>query len=240
MICGAGIELLPFEVTRVESIATPYGVMSAELQWLEVAGKPLLALRRHGADHQIPPHQINFRANVWGLRECGVSHCLAVHAVGSLDPEFAPGTLRLPAQLIDYTYGREHTYSDGTRQLDHVEFEPPFSEELIQNLQVAAEQAGVNVPAGGVYGVTQGPRLETAAEIDRMERDGCTMVGMTAMPEAGLARELAMPYASCAVAVNWAAGRGPAGVGIHGQIARHAEAGFGTLRKLLEQWVTGI
>jgi len=237
VMCGSGINLLPFELVRCRQIDTPYGAMSAQLQWLRVAGKELLVVRRHGEQHQIPPHRVNFRANLWGLRECGVSRCLALHAVGTLDPEFPPGTLRMPVQLIDYTYGREHSFVDGTAELVHVDFENPFDGELIKQVAAAADAAGVALPVGGVYGVTQGPRLETAAEIDRLERDGCTMVGMTAMPEAGLAREVGVGYASCAVAVNWAAGRGPAGEGIHSQITRHAEAGFGSLAGVLEQWV---
>jgi len=237
VMCGSGIDLFSFELVRCRQVDTPYGAMSAELQWLRVGGKELLTLRRHGEQHQIPPHRVNFRANLWGLRECGVSHCLALHAVGTLDPEFPPGTLRMPIQLIDYTYGREHSFVDGTAELVHVDFENPFDGELIQQVAVAADAAGVVLPVGGVYGVTQGPRLETAAEIDRLGQDGCTMVGMTAMPEAGLARELGVAYASCAVAVNWAAGRGPAGEGIHSQILRHAEAGFGSLAGVLAKWV---
>lgn len=226
MLCGSGIDLLPFSSVRRRSIETPYGAMSADVEWLDVNGHELLALRRHGPGHGIPPHKVNYRANLWGLYHAGARQCLAVNAVGTLDPKFPPGTLAVPNQLIDYSYGREHSFSDGSNELQHVEFEFPFDAQLTGQVVAAAERAGITLQGQGVLGVTQGPRLETAAEIDRLGRDGCSMVGMTAMPEAGLARELGLSYASCAVAVNWAAGRGPAGQGIHGQIGEYSRAGF--------------
>jgi 5'-methylthioinosine phosphorylase len=233
MLCGSGIDLLPFNPIRRRSVETPYGPMSAELEWLDVGGNELLALRRHGPDHRIPPHQVNYRANLWGLHAVGARQCLAVHTVGTLDTDFPPGTVALPSQLIDYSYGREHSYSDGSNELQHVEFDPPFDAKLTAQVVAAAHCAGVTLRIQGVYGVTQGPRLETAAEIDRLGRDGCTMVGMTAMPEAGLARELGLAYVSCAVAVNWAAGRSPLRQAIHGQIVEHSQAGFAVVAGLL-------
>ena len=233
MLCGSGIDLLPFSPRRRERLDTPFGQMSAELEWLDVAGDELVALRRHGPDHQIPPHKVNYRANLWGLHAAGMRRCLAINTVGTLVAEFPPGSLALPDQLIDYSHGREHSFSDGSNELKHVEFEHPFDVALTRDVEAAAQRAGVTVRTGGVYGVTQGPRLETAAEIERLGRDGCSMVGMTAMPEAGLARELGVQYVSCAVAVNWAAGRGPGGEGIHGQIAEHSRVGFEAIARLL-------
>ena len=237
IVCGSGMDLLPFSVVRQQHLDTPYGSMSAALEWLDVGGYELLALRRHGPDHRLPPHKVNYRANLWGLHAAGARECLAIHTVGTLDSEFLPGTLALPNQLIDYTYGREQSFSDGSGDLQHVEFEPPFDEPLRSRVAAAAQRAGIRLQGQGVYGVTQGPRLETAAEIDRLDRDGCTLVGMTAMPEAGLARELGLAYASCAVAVNWAAGRGPDGEAIHGQIIAHSEAGFAAVAGVLKAWV---
>ena len=233
ILCGSGIDLMPFSTVRRRSLDTPYGPMSASLEWLDIDGQELLVLRRHGPAHQIPPHRVNYRANLWGLYEAGARQCLAVHTVGTLDKDFPPGTVAMPSQLIDYSHGREHSYSDGSNELQHVEFEFPFDPPLTAEVVAAADRADVALRVGGVYGVTQGPRLETAAEIDRLARDGCTMVGMTAMPEAGLARELGLGYASCAVAVNWAAGRGPAGQAIHGQIIEHSQAGFALVAALL-------
>ena len=153
------------------------------------------------------PHEINYRANLWRLRELDVQAVVAVLTVGGIAAELANGDFVLPRQIIDYTWGRAHTYSSGAN-LFHADFSAPFTPWLRSKLMEAARSAGAAFHDGGVYGCTQGPRLETAAEIDRMERDGCTVVGMTAMPEAGLARELRLPYAGLCMVVNPAAGRG--------------------------------
>jgi 5'-methylthioadenosine phosphorylase/5'-methylthioinosine phosphorylase len=194
-----------------------------------MAGHEVIFLARHGppAAPAIPPHRVNYRANLWALREAGVEHVLAINAVGGIAPAAGPGRLVLPDQLIDYTWGREHTYTGDSRfPLQHVEFTAPFSPALRERLLAAARAAGLDVMPAATYGVTQGPRLETAAEIDRLERDGCHVVGMTAMPEAGLARELDLSYAMCCVVVNRAAGRVPAGSTIHAQIAASLAEGM--------------
>jgi len=177
---------------------------------------------------------VNYRANIWSLREAGVEHVLGINAVGGIATGAAPGRLVIPDQLIDYTWGRKHTYmEDGGFPLRHVEFTLPFSTSFRAKLLAVAHALGLDVMPEGTYGVTQGPRLESAAEIDRLERDGCHIVGMTAMPEAGLARELDLSYAICCVVVNRAAGRAPAGVGIHAEIAESLARGMDRVRQLL-------
>jgi 5'-methylthioinosine phosphorylase len=188
--------------------ATPYGTTSTPLQIFGLAEQRFGFIARHGQPHRIPPHLINYRANLWTLRESGVRDVIAVNAVGGIDAQMQTGVIAVPHQIIDYTYGREHTYYDGgALVLDHVDFSQPYCSLLRERLLRAAKAADVAVIDGGVYGAMQGPRLESAAEIDRLERDGCTMVGMTGMPEAALARELKLNYVALCLVVNPAAGR---------------------------------
>jgi 5'-methylthioinosine phosphorylase len=188
---------------------TRWGEPSAPVHRARIGGVPLLWLSRHGEPHAIAPHRINYRANLAALADCGATHIVALNAVGGIAPAARAGTLWIPSQIIDYTWGRECSFRDGVLQpLDHVEFGDPFHEGLRHTLAAAARAAGVRVEEGGVYGCTQGPRLESAAEIRRMLRDGCDLVGMTGMPEAALARELGLSYASLAMVVNPAAGIG--------------------------------
>ena len=173
----------------------------------------VIFLPRHGEEHQLPPHKVNYRANIAALKEQKVSAVYAVNVVGGINMEMCPGDLVIPDQVIDYTWGREHTYSDGTgdgidNTVQHIDFTDPYDQTLRNNLLQQAIKLGLHVHAGGVYGATQGPRLETAAEISRMQRDGCDIVGMTGMPEAALARELNIPYGCLALVVNMAAGLG--------------------------------
>lgn len=210
IIGGSGLaELHALENPRPESISTPYGAPSAALVFGTMCGNEAVFLARHGAGHRIPPHAVNYRANVWALSACKATDVLAVAAVGGIRRDLAPGTLVVPDQIIDYTYGRESTFYDGGEAgVKHVDFTRPYCETLRRRLLNAAAAAKERVVDGGTYGATQGPRLESAAEIDRMERDGADVVGMTAMPEAVLARELDLCYAAIAVVVNPAAGRG--------------------------------
>lgn len=219
----------------------PWGATSGPLERCQVNGHELIVLARHGAAgaSAIAPHQVNYRANLWALREAGVEHVLGINTVGGITPATAPGRLVIPDQLIDYTWGREHTYTGDSRfPLQHVEFTAPFSAPLRDKLLAAASSLGLDVMSEATYGVTQGPRLESAAEIDRLERDGCHVVGMTAMPEAGLARELELSYAVCCVVVNRAAGRAPAGLGIHAEIATSLATGMDHVRRLVTRLVT--
>lgn len=186
---------------------TPFGEPSAPLMVGRFAEKEVAFLPRHGEHHTIAPHQINYRANIWALHQLGVEQIIAIASVGGITEEYKPGTLALPDQVIDYSWGRESSFSSEDFSADkHIDFTYPFDETLRQQIQLAANIEEMTVIDGGVYAVTQGPRLETAAEIRRLKNDGADMVGMTAMPEAVLARELNIAYASIAVVANHAAG----------------------------------
>jgi purine nucleoside phosphorylase len=189
-------------------VDTEYGAPSGPLRELQYADHMVLFLPRHGDDLQIPPHAINYRANLKALAVSGVDNVIALNTVGVIRPNLHPGQVAIPDQLIDYTWGRAGSIYDGTVPIDHVDFTAPFSATLRRALLQSAAAAGVEAVDGGIYAVTQGPRLETAAEVDRLERDGADYVGMTAMPEAVLARELGMNYACVSLIVNYAAGRG--------------------------------
>jgi 5'-methylthioadenosine phosphorylase/5'-methylthioinosine phosphorylase len=188
---------------------TPYGLPSAPIvRGTLSGGSELLFLPRHGKAHSIPPHRINYRANIAALKSCGAEWILGLAAVGGIGPGFGPTVLAAPDQLVDYTYGRAQTFYDGEgADVVHTDFTRPYCEELRLALLRAGEAAGAPVVDGGTHAVTQGPRLESAAEVRRLERDGCDMVGMTGMPEAALAREADLCYACCAFVVNWAAGK---------------------------------
>jgi len=216
-------------------VQTPFGSPSSPLLHWRRGEHELYFLARHGMEASIPPHLVNYRANIWACHELAPDAVLGINAVGGIQPAAAPGELLLPDQLIDYTWGREHSFEMGSGQLvRHVEFTQPFDGPFRARLIQAAEQGQVTRWCTGCYGATQGPRLETAAEIDRLERDGCDVVGMTAMPEAALARELELDYAVCAVVVNYAAGRHPSNAGIHAQIEQSIAAGMARVEQLLE------
>ena len=216
VIGGSGLtQLANLEVVRREIMRTPYGDPSGAITFGTIRGEPVAFLARHGYGHTIPPHKVNYRANLWALAQHDVKYILGVASVGGIRPDLKPGTLAVPDQIIDYTYGREFTYFHGTdRSVVHVDFTEPYCEALRERLVRAAKEATEPVIAGGTYAATQGPRLESAAEIDRFERDGAHMVGMTGMPEAALARELGLCYAHVVVIVNHAAGRGDSAHGI--------------------------
>lgn len=209
IIGGSGLSSLDdFVETGKHEVNTPYGPPSSALFEGELAGVKVLFLARHGIPHAVPPHRVNYRANCRALMDAGVRRIIAVNAVGGITESMLPGCLVVPDQIIDYTWSREHTYSDGDpHQFMHVDFTRPYDEQLCHSLLDCARDLELQIHAGGTYGATQGPRLETAAEIDRMERDGCDIVGMTGMPEASLARELNVAYASICMVVNRAAGR---------------------------------
>lgn len=208
IIGGTGIDQLEgLEISAEEDVATPYGEPSRPIQVGTLGDARLLFLQRHGSPRAIPPHLINYRANLWALRELGASDVVAINAVGGISADMRPGRLVIPDQLIDYTWGREHTFDTGEiGSLMHIEFTEPYNGQLRRSLLAAASTAGVAHAASAVHGVTQGPRLETTAEIRRMANDGCDVVGMTGMPEASLARELGLAYASVCMVVNAAAG----------------------------------
>lgn len=239
IIGGTGLDALGIlQVEKREVINTPFGEPSGPVTRGILCGQEVLFLPRHGYDHHLPPHQVNYRANLWALRSAGAEQVLAVAAVGGIHADMDTGRLVIPDQIIDYTWGRPSTFfEDGFEQngegVVHIDFTEPYCQTLRQQLLSAARTAGIEVHDGGTYGATQGPRLETAAEIARMERDGCHLVGMTGMPEAALARELALCYATCAVVANRAAGKAE-GVITMAEIEANLKGGMQRVGELLE------
>lgn len=207
IIGGTGLTSLQgLGIDREEAVTTPYGSPSAPLVHGRYAGREVIFLARHGNPHVIPPHKVNYRANIRALKDAGADKIIGVNAVGGITAAMAPCRIVVPDQIIDYTWGRAHTFfEDDLDAVRHVEFTRSYSDFLRRRVLDAA--AGMDIADGGTYGATQGPRLESAAEIRRMERDGCDLVGMTGMPETVLARELGLDYASICVVVNWAAGK---------------------------------
>lgn len=211
VIGGSGLtQLADLKVERREIVRTPWGEPSGALTFGRIGCREVVFLPRHGHGHTIPPHRVNYRANLWALAQAAKAEgVVSVASVGGIGSRFAPGTMVVPDQLVDYTWGRQTTFHEnGEGEVVHIDFTEPYDRALRGQLLAAAQRAGEEVVDGAVYGATQGPRLETAAEINRMERDGCDLVGMTGMPEAALARELGLPYAALCVVANWAAGRG--------------------------------
>jgi 5'-methylthioadenosine phosphorylase len=211
VIGGSGLtQLGNLEVTRREVVRTPFGEPSGALTFGRIGCQEVVFLARHGYGHTIPPHRVNYRANLWALaRMAGAEGVVSVASVGGIRADLPPGTLVVPDQILDYTWGRSATFHEGNgTQVVHIDFTEPYDRGLRQQLLAAALRASEPMIDGGVYATTQGPRLETAAEVNRLERDGADLIGMTGMPEASLARELDVPYAAVCVVANWAAGRG--------------------------------
>ncbi len=238
IIGGTGLtSLTNLEITKREVVHTPYGEPSGSLTYGTLGGKEVVFLPRHGPGHTIPPHRINYRANIWALKHTGVTKVVAVAAVGGISPELKPGMLVIPHQIIDYTWSRMNTFfEESLSHVTHIDFTEPYCAELRALLIKSCEEANLEVCREGVYGAMQGPRLETTAEINRLERDGCTMVGMTGMPEAALAREVELCYATCAVVANWAAGRGAGAISMD-EIEHTLKEGANKIRTLLERIV---
>jgi 5'-methylthioinosine phosphorylase len=210
IIGGTGLTALDnLNISKRLIVRTPYGEPSQPLVFGEINGKDVVFLARHGGGHTIPPHAVNYRANIWALHSVGVRNLLAVATVGGIARNLIPGDIVLPNQILDYTYGRSNTYHDGIElPVRHIDFTQPYSQAMRERCLQAATDVGYSVVDGGVYACVQGPRLETAAEINRYEHDGATIVGMTGMPEAVLARELGLAYAAICPVANFAAGRG--------------------------------
>ena len=210
VIGGTGLRKIDgLSITREELVDTPYGDPSDKILVGKLDGREVAFLARHGEGHTIPPHLINYRANIYALETLGVKAIFGIATVGSISNTIKPGSIVLPHQIIDYTWGREHTFDEGQEdKLMHIDFTEPYERGLRMELLAAADSANIPHEASGVYGATQGPRLETSAEVQRMARDGCDVVGMTGMPEAALACELGLPYASVCMVVNPAAGLG--------------------------------
>jgi 5'-methylthioadenosine phosphorylase len=244
IIGGSGLtQLSNLSVSRQEVVRTPYGEPSGALTFGHIGGQEVAFLARHGYGHTIPPHLVNYRANIWALANAAKADgVVSVASVGGIRPDLGPGTVVIPHQIIDYTWGRNVTFFEGgTTPVVHIDFTEPFDADLRQQLICAADAAGEAVVEGSVYATTQGPRLETAAEINRFERDGADVVGMTVMPEASLAREVDLPYAAICLVANWAAGRGDSAHAIRFEsIEEVLHDSLGRVRRVIEHFCEGI
>jgi 5'-deoxy-5'-methylthioadenosine phosphorylase len=238
IIGGSGLtQLANLEATNRKAVRTPYGEPSGAITFGTLRGRKVMFLARHGYGHTIPPHEVNYRANIWALHEEGASGIVSVASVGGIRDDLAPGALVVPHQVIDYTWGRRSTFFEGGDvPVTHVDFTEPFSPRLRTTLFDAARACGESLVDGAVYACTQGPRLESAAEVERLARDGADLVGMTGMPEAALARELDFEYATIAVVVNHAAGRGDSVKGIKFEkLEEMLQQSMGRVRKIIEE-----
>jgi 5'-methylthioinosine phosphorylase len=242
IIGGSGLTKLGnLDVTHKKAVRTPYGEPSGALTFGNIAGRAVVFLARHGYGHTIPPHEVNYRANIWALKQEKVDGVISVASVGGIRADMKPGTIAVPHQIIDYTWGRKFTYFEGGEQpVTHIDFTDPYSAAWRSRIIAAAKACGEPVLDGAVYASTQGPRLETAAEINRLERDGADQVGMTGMPEAALAREAGLEYAAIAVVANFAAGRADS---LHGIRMEEIEAvlqqSLARVRRIIESVVSG-
>jgi len=237
IIGGSGLnQLQNLKILDEKFFMTPYGDPISPCIIGEFYDQKVIFLARHGDPHSVAPHKINYRANLWALKEAGAEQIIAVAAVGGITPEMHPARIAIPDQIIDYSYGREHSYfAEDSEPVQHIDFTHPYDEPLRQQLMNSAQN--LSIQTGGTYGCTQGPRLETCAEILRMERDGCNLVGMTGMPEAALARELQIPYVCLAVIANWAAGKA-AGEITMPEIIKNLNQGMTDAQQLLQQFFT--
>ncbi len=241
IIGGSGLtQLANLNVIRREVMRTPYGEPSGALTFGQLCEHPVVFLARHGYGHTIPPHQVNYQANLWALKEARAEVIISVASVGGIRADLCPGTLVVPDQIIDYTWGRKSTFHEGLDEpVVHIDFTEPYDAAVRRRILAAGAAAGEKVFDGAVYAATQGPRLETAAEINRLARDGADVVGMTGMPEAALARELGIPYAAINVVANYAAGRADSSQRIcFDSIETVLHEAMGRVRKVLEHLCT--
>ncbi len=235
IIGGTGLTSIKgLEITGREIVQTPFGEPSGPLVQGNLCGHHVCFLPRHGSGHTIPPHAINYRANIWALKNLGVEKVISVNAVGGIREDMQPSTLIIPDQIIDYTTSRTNTFfEEGLTKVIHIDFTEPFCEDLRQSMIITARTHNIDIITSGTYAATQGPRLETAAEVNRLERDGCHLIGMTCMPEAALAREQGLCYASISVVANSAAGRGTEDLSMD-VIEKNLNQGMERVRLLLE------
>jgi 5'-methylthioinosine phosphorylase len=238
IIGGSGLtQLASLEVGRRKVSRTPYGEPSGALTFGKIGKSDVVFLARHGYGHTIAPHEVNYRANLWALKHAGARTVVSVASVGGIRNDIWPGTLVLPHQVIDYTWGRASTFFEGPgAPVNHIDFTEPYSREMRERLLKAAAAAGERIMDGAVYAATQGPRLESAAEINRLERDGADIVGMTGMPEAALAREIGLEYAAIAVVANYGAGRGDSEHAVPlDRIQAVLDEAMGRVRRIIEK-----
>lgn len=241
IIGGTGLTSIQgLEVTNREIVQTPFGEPSGPIVKGILSGNKAYFLPRHGARHTIPPHKVNYRANIWALKNVGVEKVISINAVGGIREDMQASALVIPNQIIDYTVSRISTFfEEGLEKVTHIDFTEPFCEDLRQSIINAAASDSINIIKEGTYAATQGPRLETAAEINRLEKDGCDLVGMTCMPEAALAREKELCYASISVVANIAAGRGTEDLNMD-MIQENLNNGMLQVRKLLEAVIPSL
>jgi 5'-methylthioadenosine phosphorylase len=239
IIGGSGLSQLGnMEVTQRRVARTPYGEPSGALTFGRIKGREVVFLARHGYGHTVAPHEVNYRANIWALKDAGADSVISVASVGGIRQDITPGMLLLPDQVIDYTWGRASTFFEGAGvPVNHIDFTVPYSQPLRKKLLKAGAACGEKIVDGAVYAATQGPRLESAAEITRLERDGAHIVGMTGMPEAALAREVSLEYAAIAVVANFAAGRGDSARAVPlDKIGEVLDAAMGRVRRVIEKF----
>ncbi len=237
IIGGRGLsQLANLKITHRQVMRTPYGEPSGAFLFGTIENREVIFLARHGYGHTIPPHLVNYRANLWALKEQGVSEVISVATVGGIRADLQPGVIVVPDQIIDYTHGRDATFFEVRDKIySNADFTLPYSSRLRQRILASAKLAGQTCLDGGVYAATQGPRLDSIAEINRYERDGADMVGMTGMPETALAKELELDYATIAVVANYAAGRGDSATGINMEsVNATADAAMARVRSLIE------
>lgn len=240
VIGGTGVyKLATLDDVETRHVDTPYGAPSGPVRVGTVLGRRVAFLARHGEGHSLPPHKVNYRANLAALKQLGVTRVLALNTVGGITEAYGPRVLACPDQLIDYTWGRISTLCEEGGEVLHVDFGDPYTPMLRHKVLAAARVTGVKVVDGGCYGATQGPRLETKAEIARMKRDGCDLVGMTGMPEAGLARELGLDYACLAIVANWAAGCGTGEEITMAEVLANVEAASSGMAELVGELARG-
>jgi 5'-methylthioadenosine phosphorylase len=240
VIGGRGLnQLADFKITHQQVMRTPYGEPSGAFMFGTLNGHEVIFLARHGYGHTIPPHLVNYRANLWVLREQGITDVISVATVGGIRADLEPGVIVVPHQIIDYTHGRDATYFDGRdRPFSNADFTLPYSTKLRGHVLHCAQMAQQTCVDGGIYAATQGPRLDSIAEVNRYERDGADMVGMTGMPETGLAKELGLNYATIAVVANYAAGRGDSTLSINMEnVNATASAAMVRVRSIIESIV---
>ncbi|SEK75768.1 5'-methylthioinosine phosphorylase [Pseudoxanthomonas sp. GM95] len=240
VIGGTGVyKLATLDDVETRHVETPYGAPSGPVRVGTVLGKRVAFLARHGEGHSLPPHKVNYRANLAALKQLGATRVLALNTVGGITEAYGPRALACPDQVIDYTWGRISTLCEEGGDVLHVDFGDPYTPMLRHKILAAARVTGVTVVDGGCYGATQGPRLETKAEIARMKRDGCDLVGMTGMPETGLARELGLDYACLAIVANWAAGCGTGEEITMAEVLANVEAASAGMAELVGELARG-
>ncbi len=238
IIGGTGLtEIKGLEIRGEKKIKTPFGKPSAAYVIGKLKGKAVIFLARHGNPHRYPPHKVNYRANIWGFKKLGVKNIISIAAVGGITKKMSPAHIAIPDQIIDYSYGRKHSFfAKNLEEVTHIDFTYPYTKKLRNQLISLASKKNIAISPIATYGCTQGPRLETAAEILRLENDGCDIVGMTGMPEAGLARELEINYATIAVVANWGAGKSAGEITME-EIHQHLSKGMRNAVQLLTMFI---